>query len=53
MDKILKIAKKYKLKVVEDGAQSIGAKYKGKNSTTFGSTGTLSFLPSQNFRLLW
>ena len=47
MDKILKIAKKYKLKVVEDGAQSIGAKYKGKNSTTFGSTGTLSFYPAK------
>jgi len=47
MEKILKIAKKYKLKVVEDGAQSIGAKYRGKNSTTFGSTGTLSFYPAK------
>jgi len=47
MDKILKIAKKYRLKVVEDGAQSIGAKYKNKNSTTFGLTGTLSFYPAK------
>ena len=47
MDKILKIAKKYKLKVIEDGAQSIGAKYKNKNSTTFGLTGTLSFYPAK------
>ncbi len=47
MDKILKIAKKYKLKVVEDGAQSIGAKYKNKYSTTFGVTGTLSFYPAK------
>ncbi len=30
MDPILEVAKKYSLKVVEDAAQSIGAKYKGK-----------------------
>ena len=30
MNKILKIAKKYKLKVIEDCAQSTGATYKGK-----------------------
>ncbi|MBU2472957.1 DegT/DnrJ/EryC1/StrS family aminotransferase [Patescibacteria group bacterium] len=30
MDEINKIAKKHKLKVIEDGAQALGAKYKGK-----------------------
>lgn len=47
MTRILQIAKKYNIKVVEDGAQSIGAKYKGKFSTTFGLTGTLSFYPAK------
>lgn len=47
MDFILKIARKYNLKVIEDGAQSIGAKYKGKFSTTFGLAGTLSFYPAK------
>ena len=31
MDKILKIANKYNLKVIEDCAQSFGAKYKNKH----------------------
>ena len=30
LDEILKIAKKYNLKVIEDGAHSLGAEYKGK-----------------------
>ena len=30
MDKIMTIAKKYKMKVIEDCAQSHGATYKGK-----------------------
>ena len=30
MEKIIKIAKKYKLKVIEDSAESIGSKYKNK-----------------------
>jgi len=48
MDKIMKIARKYKLKVIEDAAQSIGAKYKGKITGTIGDTGCLSFFPSKN-----
>jgi dTDP-4-amino-4,6-dideoxygalactose transaminase len=47
MDKILNIAKKNKLTVIEDGAQSIGAKFKRKNSTTFGLAGTISFYPAK------
>lgn len=48
MDKIMKIARKYKLKIIEDAAQSIGAKYKGKITGTIGDTGCLSFFPSKN-----
>ena len=34
MSTILKIAKKYKLKIIEDACESIAAKYKNKNSGT-------------------
>ena len=48
MDAILEIAKAADLKVIEDGAQAIGALYKGKNACTLGDIGTLSFFPSKN-----
>ena len=43
MDPIMKIAKKYNLKVIEDNAESIGGKYKGKKLGTIGNVATLSF----------
>ena len=45
MDKIMKIAKKYKLKVIEDCAQSFGAKFKKKFVGTFGEVGCFSLHP--------
>lgn len=42
-DKILKIAKKHKLKVIEDNAQAMGAKYKDKFLGTIGNIGVFSF----------
>lgn len=48
MDKIMQIAQKYNLKVVEDCAQSIGSEYKGKKSGSFGDLGTFSFFPTKN-----
>lgn len=48
MEKIIKIAKKYNLKVVEDCAQSHGACYKGEMTGTFGDVGCFSFYPSKN-----
>jgi dTDP-4-amino-4,6-dideoxygalactose transaminase len=48
MDQIMQLAAAHDLKVIEDGAQSIGAKYKGKGSGTIGDFGTYSFFPSKN-----
>jgi len=43
MDPILKIAKKHKLKVIEDSAEAHGAKYKGKRCGSFGDISCFSF----------
>lgn len=43
MDPILEICNLYKVPLLEDAAESLGAKYKGKPSGTFGSVGCYSF----------
>ncbi|MDO8662442.1 MAG: DegT/DnrJ/EryC1/StrS family aminotransferase [Candidatus Omnitrophota bacterium] len=48
MDEILKLARKYKLKVIEDTAQAFGAEYKGKKAGTLGDCGAVSFFPAKN-----
>jgi len=45
MSKVLKLAKKYKLKVVEDTALAIGSKIGSKFAGTFGDIGAFSFHP--------
>ena len=40
---ILTIAKKYKIKVLEDAAEALGSLYKNKQVGTFGDIGVLSF----------
>ncbi len=47
MPKILKIAKKYKLKIIEDCAQAQGAKFKNKHVGNFGDFGCFSFYPTK------
>ena len=47
MDAINEIAKRHKLPVVEDGAQSFGATYKGKMSCNLSTIGCTSFFPSK------
>lgn len=48
MDEIMKLAKKHNLFVVEDCAQSHGAKYKGQMTGTFGDISCFSFYPTKN-----
>src|ERR1700756_517052 len=43
MDEILAIAKKHNLLVIEDAAEAIGGKYKGKHVGGFGDAATFSF----------
>jgi dTDP-4-amino-4,6-dideoxygalactose transaminase len=52
MDKIMSIAKKNKLSVVEDAAQSIGSKYKNKMSGSYGDFGCFSAHPLKNLNAL-
>jgi UDP-2-acetamido-2-deoxy-ribo-hexuluronate aminotransferase len=46
-DAINTIAQKYNLPVIEDGAQSFGASYKGKKSCSLTTIGCTSFFPSK------
>lgn len=44
MDALLKLG----VPVIEDAAQAIGAKYKGRHAGTMGTMGTFSFFPTKN-----
>lgn len=47
MDPIISLAKKYKLQIIEDACESIGATYKGKQVGTFGQAGVFAFYPNK------
>ena len=48
MDPIMATAAQHGLVVIEDGAQAIGAEYKGKRLMSIGDIGCISFFPSKN-----
>lgn len=48
MDKIMRIAKKYNLLVIEDASQAHGAEFKGKKIGSFGNASCFSFYPTKN-----
>ena len=48
MDPILEIAERHGLRVIEDNAQAVGARYKGRRTGFIGHAGCLSFFPSKN-----
>ncbi|MCR5736913.1 MAG: DegT/DnrJ/EryC1/StrS family aminotransferase [Eubacterium sp.] len=47
MDKIMRVAEKYNLFVIEDCAQAHGTKYNGQLIGTFGTVGCFSFYPTK------
>lgn len=47
MDGIVALANQHGLKIVEDSAQALGSKFKGRMAGTFGLAGTCSFYPSK------
>lgn len=52
MDAIMEIAKRRKLKVIEDCAQAHGAEYKKKKAGAFGHCNAFSFYPTKNLGAL-
>jgi dTDP-4-amino-4,6-dideoxygalactose transaminase len=51
MDNILRIAKKYKIFVIEDACHAVGAHYNGKKAGSFGISGCFSFHPLKNINV--
>ena len=47
MDPVLKIAKKYDLKIIEDAAEAHGLRYKESYCGSFGDVSTFSFYPNK------
>ena len=52
MDPILTAAKKHGIPVIEDAAQALGAKDKGRQAGTMGTLGAFSFFPTKNLGAL-
>lgn len=48
MDPIIKLAKKYNLRIIEDAAESYGVFYKGKHTGTIGDIGVISFFADKS-----
>jgi dTDP-4-amino-4,6-dideoxygalactose transaminase len=48
LEPLLALAKKHGLAVIEDAAQALGARHRGRNCGTWGDFGTYSFFPSKN-----
>lgn len=48
MEPILRMAAQWKIPVIEDAAQAIGATWRGRHAGTIGQIGCFSFFPSKN-----
>lgn len=51
LDIVMQVAKKYKLWVIEDDCDSLGATYNGKKTGSFGDLATLSFYPAHHITM--
>ncbi len=52
MDSLLQVARRHRLKVIEDAAQAAGAKWKGRPVGSIGDAGCFSFFPTKNLGAL-
>jgi dTDP-4-amino-4,6-dideoxygalactose transaminase len=48
VERVMEIAARHDLKVIEDSAQAIGAEYRGRKAGSIGHVGTFSFFPTKN-----
>ena len=48
MDALMQVSAQHGVPVIEDAAQAIGSRYRGRQAGTFGSAGCFSFFPSKN-----
>jgi len=48
MDPIMELARRYRLKIIEDAAQAHGARYKGQRAGSLGDVACFSFYPGKN-----
>lgn len=48
VERVMEIAARHDLKVIEDAAQAIGAEYRGKKAGSIGHAATFSFFPTKN-----
>ncbi|MBB6063228.1 dTDP-4-amino-4,6-dideoxygalactose transaminase [Thermosipho japonicus] len=46
-EKIIKIAEKYNIQIIEDSCEALGSEYKGKKCGTFGKAGAFAFYPNK------
>ena len=51
LDKVMELAQKYKLWVIEDNCDALGAKWNGKYTGTLGHIGTSSFYPAHHLTM--
>ena len=51
LDKIMELAKKYNLWIIEDSCDALGGEYKGKKIGTIGHIGTFSFYPAHHLTM--
>jgi dTDP-4-amino-4,6-dideoxygalactose transaminase len=48
MDRLIEIARKHDIPIIEDAAQAIGAEYRGRRAGSMGLLGCFSFYPTKN-----
>jgi dTDP-4-amino-4,6-dideoxygalactose transaminase len=48
MDRIMEVARRHRLKVIEDAAQAHGARWRGKRAGSIGDAACFSFYPGKN-----